>query len=142
MEYFIGSVSTLIVVYFISKYYRTEKSKVKPIVIKSSQVKAYELIKPIVPLIRMVEKEFKNVTTQSTIHYDNTHIKVLMANNSAYWIKDNVFYTADIVDGEIVESSTRQVDTMTMNDVQLKEISEIVDILREGRHDDYRSSGN
>ena len=142
MEYFIGSVSTLIVVYFISKLYRTEKSKLKPIVIHNSQSKAYELIKPIAPLIKMIQKEFRELVSQAKIHYDKTHIRVLMAKDNAYWIKDNVFYTADIVNGEIVESSTRQVDTMTMDDVQLKEISEIVDILREGRHDDYRSSGN
>lgn len=133
MEYFIGSITTLIAVYFISKFYKQEDAAIKPIKAIRSQSVIYELIKPVLPIIDMMTQMTIKKDTQSTKHYDNTNIKVVIVNGKAYWIVNETFYTADVVDGEVVQESTTTVDTMTMNDVQLKEISEIVDILREGK---------
>jgi hypothetical protein len=49
-----------------------------------------------------------------------------------YWIVNNTFYVADIVDGNVEENTTRLVDTMTMDKVQLDKIMFIVEKLREG----------
>jgi hypothetical protein len=43
--------------------------------------------------------------TQSQTHYDKTNVKVIVVDNSAYWIKDNIFYKAPMVDNLIDKES-------------------------------------
>ncbi len=62
--------------------------------------------------------------------------------DQAYWIKDNTFYTADMVQGTVDKETTRIVDTMTMNKVQLDKMIFIIDRLREEAFDDRWGSGN
>jgi hypothetical protein len=63
--------------------------------------------------------------------------------NQAYWIKDNLFYTADMsIDGNVNKDTTRIVDTMTMNSVQLDKMMFIIDRLREEAFYDRGGSGN
>jgi hypothetical protein len=38
--------------------------------------------------------KIKNTKTQSINHYDKVNVKVIILDNNAYWIKDNVFYKA------------------------------------------------
>ena len=62
--------------------------------------------------------------------------------NQAYWIKDNVFYTADMaMNGNVDKDTTRTVDTMTMNKVQLDKMMFIIDRLREEAFDDRGGTG-
>lgn len=77
--------------------------------------------------------------TQSRKHYAAQHVRVIMSDTEAYWIANNRFYVADVQNNAIVQESTREVDTMVMDDVQLKKIIEIVDML--GENDDSGSSG-
>jgi hypothetical protein len=80
--------------------------------------------------------------TQSKLHYDKTNIKVIILDNNAYWIKDNIFYKAPLVNELIDKESAEQVDTMGMDKVQLDKMLFIMDRLREGINDDSRGSGN
>lgn len=80
--------------------------------------------------------------TQSKIHYDKSNVKVIIFDNNAYWIKDNTFYKAPLVNELIDKESTEQVDTMGMNKVQLDKMLFIMDKLREGVSDDSRGSGD
>jgi hypothetical protein len=80
--------------------------------------------------------------SQSKIHYDKTNIKVIIFDNSAYWIKDNIFYKAPLVNELIDKESAEQVDTMHMDKVQLDKMLFIMDRLREGINDDSRGSGD
>jgi hypothetical protein len=80
--------------------------------------------------------------SQSKIHYDKTNIKVIIFDNSAYWIKDNIFYKAPLVDQLIDKEAAEQVDTIHMDKVQLDKMLFIMDKLREGINDDSRGSGN
>ena len=80
--------------------------------------------------------------TQSKLHYDKTNIKVIIFDNDAYWIKDNIFYKAPLVDELIDKEAAEQVDTMGMDKVQLDKMLFIMDKLREGINDDSRGSGN
>lgn len=80
--------------------------------------------------------------TQSTMHYDKTNIKVIIFDNNAYWIKDNIFYRAPLVNELIDKESAEQVDTIHMDKVQLDKMLFIMDKLREGISDDSRGSGN
>lgn len=70
--------------------------------------------------------------TQSTDYIARTNVRAIVVEDQIYWISDNAFYTANLVDGNIEENSTRLVDTMTMDKVQLEKMIFIVDKLREG----------
>ena len=78
--------------------------------------------------------------SQSKIHYDKTNIKVIIFDDSAYWIKDNIFYKAPLVNQLIDKESAEQVDTIHMDKVQLDKMLFIMDKLREGINDDSRGS--
>jgi hypothetical protein len=80
--------------------------------------------------------------TQSKLHYDKSNIKVIILDNNAYWIKDNIFYKAPLVNELIDKDSAEQVDTIHMDKVQLDKMLFIMDRLREGINDDSRGSGN
>lgn len=80
--------------------------------------------------------------SQSKIHFDKTNIKVIIFDNSAYWIKDNIFYKAPLVNQLIDKDAAEQVDTMGMDKVQLDKMLFIMDRLREGIKDDSRGSGD
>ena len=80
--------------------------------------------------------------TQSKNHYDKTNVKVIIVDNNAYWNKDNIFYKAPLVDQLIDKDSAEQVDTISMDKVQLEQMLFIMDKLREGIDNDSRSSGD
>jgi hypothetical protein len=80
--------------------------------------------------------------TQSINHYDKTNIKVIIVDNNAYWIKDNIFYKAPLDGQSIDKESAEQVDTISMDKVQLDKMLFIMDKLREGTSDDSRGSGD
>lgn len=70
--------------------------------------------------------------TQSTDYIAKNSVRAIVVDDNLYWIANNAFYVADIVDGNIEENTTRLVDTMTMDKVQLDKMMFIVDKLREG----------
>ena len=80
--------------------------------------------------------------TQSKMHYDKTNVKVIILDNQAYWIKDNIFYKAPLDGQSIDKESAEQVDTIHMDKVQLDKMLFIMDRLREGINDDSRGSGD
>ena len=79
---------------------------------------------------------------QSSKYEDSINIRVIFLDSQAYWIRDNTFYMADMADGVIDKETTRTVDIMGMDEVQLKKASYIVDKLTEGIQNDYGGSGN
>lgn len=80
--------------------------------------------------------------TQSTIQHDKTNIRVIILDNNAYWIKDNMFYKAPLVNELIDKESAEQVDTMGMDKVQLDKMLFIMDKLRDGKSHDSGSTGD
>ena len=83
----------------------------------------------------------KPLKTQATEYFESKHILVVRNENNVYWIQDNVFYVADIVNGQVAEETKKRVDTSNMNKVELDKISFIVDKLTEGKKDDSGNSG-
>lgn len=79
--------------------------------------------------------------TQSIKYQEEQYTKVVVAENKAYFIKNNTFFVADVVDGTIDKESTQEVDTMSMDDVELKKMIFIVEALKEGDTDDYWRPG-
>lgn len=82
--------------------------------------------------IDKILEEPKLPKTQSTDYVSKHSVKAIVVDDSMYWIANNAFYVADIVDGNVEENTTRLVDTMTMDKVQLDKMMFIVDKLREG----------
>ena len=80
--------------------------------------------------------------TQSKKHHDKNNVRVIILDSHAYWIKDNIFYKAPLDGGVIDKESAEEVDTISMDKVQLDKMLFIMDKLREGINDDSRDSGD
>lgn len=92
----------------------------------------YEVIKPAVPVLDILEKlEYKE--TQSRNHEKSLNIKVFVTEGSAYWIKDNAVFIAEMADeNHIDKNSAKQLDIIGMDDIQLEKIAFIIEKLTEG----------
>jgi hypothetical protein len=69
-------------------------------------------------------------------------IKIIVIDNKAYWVKDNVFYSADTDNGDIVSPTAEPVDISTMSKKDIDKMLFILDNLRKGIQNDSGSSGN
>jgi hypothetical protein len=140
MEYFIGSLSTMFILFFLGRYGNRPTYKKEQIIdIKYRQSYLYELIKDLLP------KEVFNkkiLDTQSIKYEKKTNVRVIIVHDYAYWVKDNIFYMADMQDGFIDKDTTRVVDTMHMDRVELDRMLFIMDRLKDGDKNDSGSSGN
>ena len=74
----------------------------------------------------------KPIRTQATNFFDKTHVRILILEDAAYWIKNNAVYKAKIEDGQIDHEQAVALDTMAMDDVELKKLTDIIEQLREG----------
>ena len=82
------------------------------------------------------------IKTQSRKYHEKMNIKVIIVDQNAYWVKDNIFYTAPMINENIDNELAQEVDTMSMDKVQLEQMLFIMDKLREGNNDDSRGSGD
>jgi len=140
MEYIIGFLSAFVFIYFlvqIQSRYDILKERLK--FVKSTQSRHHYLFKKNTFLPK---KRGRNNNTQSAKHDKNINIKVIIMDNQAYWIKDNTFYTAEMRHGVVDKETTKEVDTMTMNKVQLDKMMFIIDRLREEAFDDRGGTRN
>lgn len=82
----------------------------------------------------------RRIKTQSQNHFKETNVKVIIVDNEAFWIKNNIFYKAQMSDQGVDKNTTQEVDTIAMDKVQLDKMLFIMDKLTEGIDDDSRSS--
>jgi hypothetical protein len=132
-----GAIGTTVVVVLLFCMYLmlTRKTNNKPMIVSQSMLQ-YRYSN------RQQKSRKLNVRSQSKVHHDKTNIRVIIVENNAYWIKDNIFYKAPLVNELIDKESAEQVDTINMDKVQLDKMLFIMDKLREGISDDSRGSGN
>lgn len=137
MEYFVGAVLTLVAVIVTRFFVAKDNEQSGGIEISYSQSNIYNLIRPFLPdnLVRILPP------SQSSKHYDRIFTKILIEGDNAYWIKDNTFYTGQVVDGDVDKESAKPVDTMAMDKVQLDKMISIIETLTKGNFNDYRNSG-
>lgn len=127
MEYLLGSTVTLIVVAAIAFFARRSIVENEPSIIEYSQSHIHQLIYPLVPFLTFGKKKEES---QSTKHHDRIFLRVVVQGTKAYWIRDNIFYVADVnEDGQVDKENAKQVDTMSMDRVELDNIMEIVEKL-------------
>jgi len=142
MEYLIGFFSAFLLIYIVFKIQFKnnifQESKIKPL--KYSQSHIHSIVFPLLPKNKSGKRKKKS---QAVLHELNTSVRVIIMENSAYWIKDNVFYTADMsTEGTVDKDTTRRVDTMDMSRVQLDKMMFIIDRLREENYNDSGGPGD
>lgn len=136
MEYFIGSILTIIAFMVLNRTIEKTRNVGIPIPI-FNQSKKYYVLKS---YLRYTKK--RNIERQSTKKVPKGSTRGIVVGNTIYWIEDGFLVTANFVNGKPEESSKKRVDTYSMNDVELKRIVFIVDKLSEGRSDDTGNTGN
>ena len=141
MDYFIGSLVTILTMIFVAKRVVNQASKLPTIRLHQSQSKTHQLIKGILPFDWEIASP-PAPPSQASIHNESMFVRVIITENKAYWIKDNSVYAADIEDGYINNDSAIVVDMMAIDDVQLDKMIFIVDKLTEGKQNDLGNTGN
>ena len=132
MEYFLGSLITLLIMAYFSK--RTQQvmsKKLKSVHLSQSYIDSLVSQKILDVLLPPEKKK-----TQSTNHFKKDEVRVIVIEGEAYWIVNQTLYVANLVDGTVDNDTTRKVDTMTMDDVQLEKTQFIVQKLTEGKGND------
>jgi hypothetical protein len=81
------------------------------------------------------------IKTQSRDRIAKQSMTVVFVDGNAYWIKDNKFYQASVINGQIDNSTIKTVDTMGMDKVELDRMFFIVQKLTEGNQNDSGDSG-
>ena len=137
MEYVVGALLTLVIVAVANRLISKQLNTKKMPSIRYSQSHIYSVV---APMMFGLDKRIPQRSSQAYNYQESLYIKVVISEGKAYWIKENTFYTADVIDGVVDKESTQQVDTMSMNDVELKKMLVIVEALREGRQDDSGST--
>jgi hypothetical protein len=97
--------------------------------IKYRQSDIYEMIKDFIPKQRFDKPKF---ITQSQKHIQKNMLKVVIAEGKAYWILDNVFYTANAINGRVDENTTKQINFENMSKIELDKMLSILDDLKQG----------
>jgi hypothetical protein len=133
MEYFIGSITTFILMFLTTQMVKTRYVGKRSNPFRYSQSHIYSIVKPLLPTHDIFKKR---ITTQSSLHEERTNIKVIILENKAYFIRDGAFYVADIDGVDIDRESAKIVDTISMDKVQLDKMLFIMDKLRDGKTDD------
>ena len=131
MEYLVGSLATIITVLLSRLFFKKKETRKVSVEIRESQAIRFEMIKDSGAIYDLLHPKVK---TQATTHHENNLVRIIFVESQAYWIRSNVFYTADLDEMGLVDfDSTRAVDTMTMSKVQLDKMSFIVEKLTEGK---------
>ena len=130
----------MLAIFIVAKFfYHEEKNTKKVNIYRYSQSTIHHIVSPFINKDTL--KKNKRVT-QTRKHFDKTNLRVIIVEDEAYWIKDNIFYTARMTSEGVDKETTSVVDTMDMDKVQLDKMLFIIDQLRDGKTDDSGSSGN
>jgi len=107
---------------------------------KYRQSSIYEMVKDVVPKQRFDKPK---VITQSQRHIQKNMLRVVIAEGSAYWILNNVFYTANAINGRVDEETIQPLDIENMPTKELDKMLSILDDLKQGvGPNDSSSTGN
>jgi hypothetical protein len=96
---------------------------------KYRQSSIYEMVKDVIPKQRFDKPK---VITQSQKHIQKNMLRVVIADGSAYWILNNVFYTANAINGRVDEETIKPLDIENMPTKELNKMLSILDDLKQG----------
>jgi hypothetical protein len=107
---------------------------------KYRQSSIYEMVKDVIPKQRFDKPK---VITQSQRHIQKNMLRVVIAEGNAYWIVNNVFYTANAINGRVDEETIKPLDIENMPTKELNKMLSILDDLKQGvGPNDSSSTGN
>ena len=86
--------------------------------------------------------EVPKLISQARKHVRKNTVRVLIIEDQAYWVHDNMFYMADTADGLVNPETVRPVDTNNMSKRDIDKMLFILDSLRNGNSDDSSSAWN
>lgn len=107
--------------------------------IEYSQSDIHQIVKVFAPKDLF---ELPKIVSQSKKHVRNNTVKVLLVEDQAYWVHNNMFYTADLVEGLVDPETTKTVDTDNMSKRDIDKMLFILDSLKDGNSDDSSGSWN
>ena len=84
----------------------------------------------------------KVVTSQSKIWREKQTTRVVIIDQRAYWVSNNMFYVGDTVDGKVRPETGRPLDTTKMSKRDVDKMLFILDNLKNGKINDSGSAGN
>jgi hypothetical protein len=84
----------------------------------------------------------ENRSSQLTKRKEKDRIKVIVIDEKAYWVSDNVFYVADAIEGDPIPETAIPLDTKQMSNKEINKMLFILDNLKNGKSDDSGSTGN
>ena len=84
----------------------------------------------------------KVITSQSKIWKEKQSTKVVILDQKAYWISNNIFYVGEAVNGKIKPETGEPLDTSNMSKREIDKMLFIMDNLKNGKLNDSGSAGN
>jgi len=96
---------------------------------KYRQSSIYEMVKDIIPKQTFDKPK---VITQSEKHIQKNMLRVVITEGKAYWILNNVFYTANAINGRVDEETIKPLDVEGMPAKELNKMLSILDDLKQG----------
>lgn len=90
---------------------------------------------------KTIDNENKFVS-QSKILRDKKTTKVVIIDQKAYWVSNNVFYVGDTVDGKVIQETGEPLDTVNMSNLEINKMLFILDNLKNGEASDSGGTGN
>jgi hypothetical protein len=80
--------------------------------------------------------------TQLQKRIDADSLKVLMIEDEAYWVVDNIFYVAKADEGIVIPETAKPVNTSNMSTKDINRLLFILDNLKNGSKNDSGGTGN
>lgn len=115
---------------------KKQEKKVLP-KIKYSQTRIHSIISSLLP----EGIEIKRVSQTTKLKEKNT-FRVLVVGPTAYWVNNNVFYQANVEEGEVDKESARAINFTDMDQKEVAKMLDILDHLKNGQRNEGRSTGN
>jgi hypothetical protein len=139
MQYLIASGLTLVVSWAILVIIKKRNNK-KYLFLSYRQSDMHEILKYFFSL-NVQEKD--KPLSQFQKRLDKSMLKVIVAEDQAYWVLDNVFYVADALDNQVDPETARPVNVENMSRLEMEKMLFILDSLKDGEVKNDRSgSGN
>ena len=89
------------------------------------------------------DTEIKEKTTQAKKRQEERGTKIIITeDDKAYWVMDNIFYTANVINGKPDFENARPIDTSNMSKKELDKMLFILDNLGRGDKNERGSTGN
>jgi hypothetical protein len=69
---------------------------------------------------------------EEEVKEDNEYVSVAVVDDKAYWVVDNAFYEAELIDGEIDKTTSKPINAFDMSKKDIHKMLYILDNLDEG----------